>query len=325
MLVHTGQSFDTNMSEVFFSELNIRLPDYRLEVKSDSLAEQMGKLFTGIETVISKEKPDRMLVLGDTNSAYACAFMAARMGVKVYHMEAGNRSFDRTMPEEINRGNIDHSSDIHLPYTERARANLLREGIASDKILVTGNPIYEVMQAVRERLSDKAFKELNLEPRKYILVTAHRQENVDNPRRLFEIIKTCAALKLNYRVPVIFSRHPRTKKRMEGFNGNGLTYHEPFGFLDFLTLEQNALCVLTDSGTVQEECCIYKVPCVTIRNNTERPETLECGGNILSGVDQDDIIRAVKVVLSQQADWQPPAEYLAPNVSDKIVRIVAGY
>ncbi len=321
ILVHTGQNFDKNMSQVFFDELKLREPDYYLGVASETMAEQIGKIFAGVEKVILKEKPDRLLVLGDTNSALS-AFIARRMGIPVYHMEAGNRCFE-DMPEEINRRVIDHSSDIHMPYTERSRANLLREGIASNTIFVIGNPIYEVLHSYRWKSS--VLKELKLFEGEFILVTAHRQENVDNRHRLLSLLTACSELTKEYKV--IFSRHPRTEKMMQkyGMDFPSITFHQPFGYFDFLALEGTAACVITDSGTVQEECCILKKPCVTIRDTTERPETIECGSNILSGVETDSILRCVKLALSRDTYWQSPSEYLVPNVSDKVVNILMGY
>ncbi len=299
ILVHTGQSYDANMSQIFFDELGLREPDYYLGVASETIGQQIGKIFTGIEEVLLKEKPDKLLILGDTNSALS-AFIAKRTGIPVYHMEAGNRCFEKHMPEEVNRRVIDHSSDVHMPYTEGSRANLLREGIASNTIFVTGNPIYEVLHNYHWKSS--ILNELELEKDSFILVTIHRQENVDNKTRLLSLLGACSQLTDKYKV--IFSRHPRTKKMMELFKYDfpSITFREPFCFKDFLTLEGNAACVVTDSGTVQEECCILKIRCVTVRDTTERPETIECGSNVLSGVETKDVLRCVNLVLSRDID-----------------------
>lgn len=322
ILVHTGQSYDANMSQVFFDELELRQPDYYLEVASDSVGQQIASIMANVEEVFLKEKPDRLLILGDTNSALS-AFIAKRMGIPVYHMEAGNRCFDNRVPEEANRRVIDHSSDIHMLYTERSRANLLREGIAGNQIFVIGNPIYEVLHNYHWKSS--ILREPDLEKDSFILVTAHRQENVDDRQRLISLLTACSNLTNDYKV--IFSRHPRTAKMMEkfGIDFPSITFHEPFGFADFLELERNAKCVITDSGTVQEECCILKIRCVTIRDTTERPETVECGSNILSGVGVSSITKCVEIALSRDIDWQPPPEYLVPNVSDKVVNLIMGY
>lgn len=320
ILVHTGQSFSENMSDVFFDDLNIRKPDEQLSIGGDSPANQLGKLFTGIEQLIYHHEPDRFLILGDTNTAMS-AIVAKRMKVPVYHMEAGNRCFSDDVPEEVNRRIIDHASDVHLAYTERARANLLREGIASHKIFVTGNPIWEV---IKDLPQTGVLKDLNLMNKKYFLVTAHREENVDNEYRLICIANSLVVIATQYEV--IFSCHPRTRKKLEaiGFAAKGVIVHEPFGLLDFLTLERNAYCILTDSGTVQEEACLFNIPCVTLRDNTERPETIECGSNFLSGVLPDTVLNGVMNVTTK-GKWEPPSEYLRDNVAQTVVNIVTGF
>jgi UDP-N-acetylglucosamine 2-epimerase (non-hydrolysing) len=324
VLVHTGQSYDYNMSGIFFNEFSIRPPDYYLEVKSDTTFEQIGKIFTGIERVLDKEKPDRMLILGDTNSALA-AYVAKRKGIPVYHMEAGNRCYSDKVPEEVNRRMIDQCSDILMPYTERSRQNLLAEHFPSNKIFVTGNPIWEVINNFKEtNVLDSLF---NVSPHNYFLVTAHRQENVEDNDRLRLLILAIVELGRNYNLPVVFSCHPRTRQRINTLciDTDGIILHDPFGMLDFLTLEHNATCVLSDSGTIQEETCLLRVPSVTIRDVTERPETVECGSNIISGVMPEDIFRCVEVALSMGTDWDVPVEYLKYNVSDTVVKIICSY
>jgi UDP-N-acetylglucosamine 2-epimerase (non-hydrolysing) len=245
-------------------------------------------------------------------------------------MEAGNRCYDDRVPEEVNRRIIDHSSDILLPYTERSRANLIREGIPDDRILVTGNPILEVISYYQDRIDKSTiFKQLKIKKGQYFLVTIHRAENVDIESRLHQILSALSALHQQYSIPVICSLHPRTWDKVHQFNidleKSGIVFHDPFGFFDFVHLEQNALCVLSDSGTVQEECCIFHVPNVTVRDVTERPETVECGSNILSGCDRDSIIRCVNIVLSQPRTWTVPPEYLNPSVSRTVIKTVCGY
>ena len=327
ILVNTRQNYDPSLNAIFFRDLGLRNPNYNLDVQT------IGGILTACEQVIYKEyllrnqKPDRVLILGDTNSGLS-AVIAKRMGIPVYHMEAGNRCFDDRVPEETNRRIIDHCSDILMPYTERSRANLLREGIASQNIYVTGNPIYEVIKHYAKQISNcKVLEELNLTPHQYFLVTAHRQENVNNRERLTDIITACSLLADEYGLPIVFSRYPNTAKKMAEWDigSDVIMFHEPFGFFDFITLQKNALCMITDSGTVQEECCILKVPNVTIRDVTERPETIECGSNMLAGVDPTKIMMAVKTQLAQKNTWQPPAGYLDKNVSDKVLRIVLGY
>lgn len=329
ILVHTGQNYDRNLNELFFEEMNLRKPNYILTCKGETLFSQVGAILSECERVINIERPDRILLLGDTNSALS-AIVAKRMGFPVYHLEAGNRCYDDRVPEEVNRRIIDHSSDILLPYTERSRQNLLREGINGEQIYVTGNPIYEVIKHYKQNIcSSDILQKLSIIKGNYFLVTMHRAENVDLQERLESLTKAFCKLSEIYQLPFIISTHPRTKIRMEQFGLNtantSLHFLEPFGFFDFITLEQNAKAVLSDSGTVQEECAIFKVPTVTLRDVTERPETLECGSNILSGADADMIIYSVKTALGLQTNWQPPAEYLTENVSNTVCKIILGH
>ncbi|MEE9614565.1 MAG: UDP-N-acetylglucosamine 2-epimerase (non-hydrolyzing) [Thermodesulfobacteriota bacterium] len=327
VLVHTGQNYDENLNEVFLDQLKVRDPDHHLGARG-SFGEQMGKILPEIERVMLSERPDRFLVLGDTNSSLA-AIMAKRLGIPVYHMEAGNRCYDDRVPEEVNRRIIDHSSDILLPYTERSRANLIREGIPGERIYVTGNPIYEVLEHFKPRIEvSTALSDLGLEEGNYFLVTLHRAENVDVEERLGKFVEAFDLLHKEYGIPVVCSLHPRTRKRLEKLKrkmGGGVRAIEPLGLFDFVHLEQRARCVLSDSGTVQEECCIFKVPAVTTRDVTERPETIEAGSNMLSGAEPESILRCVKTVLEQPRDWSPPPEYLVGDVSSTVVKIVLGY
>ena len=327
ILVHTGQNFDKNLSDVFFQQLQVRQPNYFLGIRGDSFGEQIGKIIIECEKIIRQEQPDKLLILGDTNSSLS-AIIAKRLGIPVYHMEAGNRCYDDRVPEEINRRIIDHSSDILLPYTERSRANLIREGIDGDRIYVTGNPIFEVIQYHQNKIEKSLIlNQLNIEKQKYFLVTMHRQENVDLQDRLIGILTSLEKLQEKYKIPIICSLHPRTKHWINHYNieitNKNIYFCEPFNFFDFIYLEQNAFCVLSDSGTVQEECCIFRVPNVTIRDVTERPETIECGSNILSGALPDDILRCVQIVLAQSNQWEIPKEYITSLVSEKIIKILA--
>ncbi len=327
-LVHTGQNFDPNLSDVFFAQLGVRQPDHFLGVRGATFGAQIGQIITASEEILTRVRPDRLLLLGDTNSALA-AVVAKRMGIPVYHMEAGNRCYDDRVPEEVNRRIIDHSSDVLLPYTERSRANLLREGIAGQRIYVTGNPINEVLQyhAAAINAADIHVR-LQLERGKYFLVTMHRAENVDVEARLRALVGALESLAQEYKLPIICSTHPRTEARLRehGVTANAqVQFHPPFNFFDFVALEQNAFCVISDSGTVQEECCLFKVANVTIRDVTERPETIECGSNMLSGAEPETILRAVRTVLDDQCDWTVPPEYLAAHVSQTVAKIVLGY
>ena len=329
VVVHTGQNYDPKLSDVFFDELGVRAPDSYLGVRAETFGEQVGKIMAAVEKVLQELQPERLLVLGDTNSALG-AIVAKRMGVCVFHMEAGNRCYDDRVPEEVNRRLIDHASDVLMPYTDRSRENLLREGFANDRVLVIGNPIYEVITIHDEeiRRSD-VLDRLGLEVQGYFLVTMHREENVDDEARLRSLVSALELLGREHGLPIICSTHPRTRKRMESFgvtaDGLGLTFAEPFGFPDFIALERSAFCVLSDSGTVQEECSIHRVPNVTVRDVTERLETIECGSNILSGVEPESVLACVRAVTRRQPAWTPPPEYLRKEVSATVVRIVLGY
>jgi len=328
ILIHTGQNYDPNLNDIFFQQLGVRTPDEFLDAKGP-FGEQIGIILSKIERILVAEKPDKFLVLGDTNSALA-AIIAKRLGIPVYHMEAGNRCYDDRVPEEVNRRIIDHSSDVLMPYTERSRQNLLAEGIPGRRIYVTGNPIWEVIQYHSEQIKDSnALQQLSIEPENYFLITLHRAENVDIEPRLRMFAAAMESLQNKYQLPIIVSTHPRTRNRLEAFGVNlensQIRFMEPFGFFDFVLLEQQARCVLSDSGTVQEECSIFKVPNVTLRDVTERPETVECGSNILSGAEPESILRCVDIVLAQEPSWSPPVEYLAENVSQTVVKILTGY
>jgi UDP-N-acetylglucosamine 2-epimerase (non-hydrolysing) len=329
ILVHTGQNYVPNLSDIFFRELGIRKPDYMLECLSSSQMEEVSTILLECERVIQRERPDRLLVLGDTNSALS-AFVAKRMRIPVFHMEAGNRCYDDRVPEEVNRRVIDHCSDVLMPYTERSRDNLLREGIPSFRIHVIGNPIKEVLDyyAAFIEKSD-ILKTLDLHASNYFLVTLHRAENVDEENRLRKFLMALGSLSAEYNIPVVCSLHPRTRsqilKQSANFDVNGVRFIEPPGLFDFVCLEKHATCVLTDSGTVQEESCILGIPNVTLRDVTERPETIEVGSNMLSGAEPDSIQRCVRTTLNQNHDWLPPAEYLVPNVSRTVAKIVLGY
>ena len=328
ILVHTGQNYDATLKDAFFSQLQVRAPDHALEARG-SFGEQMAAMLPAAERLLASERPDRLLVLGDTNSGIA-AVVAKRMGIPVYHMEAGNRCYDDRVPEEVNRRVIDHSSDVLMPYTERSRQNLLAEGIPGRRIYVTGNPILEVIRHYdgQIRASD-ILARLGLASGRFFLVTMHRAENVDIEARLNGITEGLRRIRQAHAMPVIVSTHPRTRSRMQAFglrvDDAGIRFLEPFGFFDFITLERSAFCVLSDSGTVQEECAIFGVPNVTLRDVTERPETIECGSNILSGADPDRIEACARLVTSRPPAWKAPPEYLAENVSDTVVRIVLGY
>jgi UDP-N-acetylglucosamine 2-epimerase (non-hydrolysing) len=326
MLVHTGQNYDDRLSGMFFREMGVREPDVYMGVRGVGFADQIGQMLAKCEALFRAEKPDTVLILGDTNTGLA-AFVAKRMGIRVCHMEAGNRCYDDRVPEEVNRRVIDHSSTVLMPYTHRSAENLVREGIERRRIYVTGNPIKEVLDFYAPQIqAADPFTQFGVEPGKYFLMTAHRAETVDVPERLTSLIQALNDTIEKYDMPILASLHPRTADKMKAFGvGAGrISFVSPLGLFDFVRLEKEAFCVLSDSGTVQEECCIFGVPTVTMRDVTERPETMECGSNLLAGVEPDRILPAIDIAVRSAGTWTPPAEYLASNVSDIVARIVLG-
>ncbi|MEM6455655.1 MAG: UDP-N-acetylglucosamine 2-epimerase (non-hydrolyzing) [Acidobacteriota bacterium] len=326
VLVHTGQNYAVGLSDLFFEQLALRPPDHALGVRADRMGAQLGQILERTAAVLEEERPDRLLILGDTNSGLA-ALPAKRLGIPVFHMEAGNRCYDDRVPEEVNRRVIDHASDVWLPYTQRSAENLTREGVRRERIYVIGNPIYEVMTHYREAiLASDVHAQLGLDAGAYFLVTLHRAENVDDPVRLGAFVEALERLAAVYDQPVVCSLHPRTAHRMAqhdlAFGDDRVRALEPFGFFDFVALERDARCVLSDSGTVQEECCLLRVPSVTLRDVTERPETVECGSAVLAGADPDRIVMLVDRAIHRPADWTPPAEYLMPHVAQTVVNLL---
>jgi len=326
-ILHTGQHYSYNLDRILFEELELPEARYNLDIGSGTHAEETGKMLIDIEKVLKEEKPDIILVEGDTNTVLAGALAASKLHIKVGHVEAGLRSYDRTMPEEINRVLADHVSDYLFAPTAKAKENLLREGIEKGKIFVTGNTIvdavYQNLEIARRKLD--ILNKLNLNPEEHFLVTAHRQENVDIKERLKGILDGLELVYNKFSYPIIYPIHPRTKKKIREFGlevPKGVELIEPLGFLGFLQLEANAKLVLTDSGGVQEETCILKVPCVTLRDNTERPETLEVGSNVLAGVNQNKILEGVKFMLSKERNLENP--FGDGKAGEKIVRILKG-
>ncbi len=329
VLVHTGQNYDDRLNGLFFREMRIREPDHYMGVRGATFSEQVGQILSKAEALFLEHRPDRLLVLGDTNSGLT-AIVARRLGIPVFHMEAGNRCYDDRVPEEVNRRVIDHSSSVLLPYTNRSRENLLREGIDGARIFVTGNPIRQVLNRYSEDIAaSDVLSRLELANGKFILVTMHRAENVDRPDTLNDLVEGLRRVAAIRGFPVICSFHPRTRSKVEQFgvdiSGDLLRFVQPLGFFDFVRLEQTAFCVLSDSGTVQEETSIFRRPNVTIREVTERPETVECGSNFLSGTDPGEIVRAVEFVTARGTAWTPPAEYEATAVAETVCRILLGF
>ncbi|WP_412740723.1 non-hydrolyzing UDP-N-acetylglucosamine 2-epimerase [Krasilnikovia sp. MM14-A1259] len=326
VLVHTGQNWDPMLSDVFFDELELRRPDRFLGVDTSSLGTVLGGVLAGIEQAITEERPDALLVLGDTNSCIA-ALMARRMKVPVYHMEAGNRYFDLNVPEETNRRMVDHVSDFNLVYTEHARRNLLAEGLHPRRIMHTGSPMREVLEHYRPKIdASTVLRRLELEPGGYFLVSAHREENVDDPVRLGRLVSCLRAVRDEWDLPVLVSTHPRTRKRLEQRADDpstleGIVLHDPFGFPDYVRLQLSARCTLSDSGTVSEESAILRFPAVLLRDSTERPEALESGSIVLSGLGAEDVLDAIKTRTGPD-DRDCPADYEVTDTSTRVVNAV---
>lgn len=322
-VLHTGQNYDPTLNDIFFNDLGLRKPDVILDTKGTT-AEQIGKMFVGVEQYLQEFNPDKVLILGDTNSGLA-AIICERLGIPVYHMEAGNRCYDLKVPEEKNRKIIDAVSSINLPYTELSRQNLLREGAANNKVFVTGNPIKEVIDFYEDKINGSAIlKTLNLEQNNYIIATAHRAENVDVDERLINIFKSFEEISKEHKI--VFSCHPRTRQKLEKFNilvdNPNIIITEPLGFFDFVKLEKNAYMAISDSGTVQEEMCLFGIPTITIRDTTERPETVWCGSNIVSGLTLENIISCYASAKLINKNWQIPVEYNKTNVSDTVINVL---
>ncbi|NYT16304.1 MAG: UDP-N-acetylglucosamine 2-epimerase (non-hydrolyzing) [Methanomassiliicoccales archaeon] len=325
ILLHTCQNFDRHLSDIFFEELGVRAPDIKLDIQETRAMDQIGRIISGVDRAMEEHEPDRLLILGDTNSGLS-AICAKRRGISVYHMEAGNRCFDDRVPEEVNRRVIDHSSDVLMPYTERSRFNLINEGIPSNRIFTIGNPIKEVLDYYSDEVeSSNSLDSYSVARGEYFLVTLHRAENVDVEKRLLNMVKSLKRIHQEYQMPVIWSVHPRTRDKLGKLPveiGEGVILTEPLGLFDFVNLEKNARCVLSDSGTVQEECCIFGIPNVTLRDVTERPETMDVGSNILAGDDEISILRSVRIAIEQGTDWIIPNEYEYQNVSRTVLKII---
>lgn len=328
IIVNTMQNYDYKLNDVFFEELRLRKPDVQLDTKSNSFGEQIGVMFREIEIAFKKYEPDSVLILGDTNSGL-CAIVAERMGIPVYHMEAGNRCFDNSVPEEVNRKAIDAISSYNLPYVNGSRENLLAEGVDKRRIFLCGNPIAEVLEDYRYKIKAKEsviMESLEIKKHEYFLATFHRAETVDVKARLITLLQGLKRIGEKNSLPVICSVHPRTRARLDGLKldlGKFIKLSEPFGFFDFVCLERNAKCILTDSGTVSEEACLMNVPCVIVRDVTERPELIRCGSAMLSGVHVKGIEDCTKL-MQGRSRWYPPSGYACDDVSQKVVQFILG-
>ncbi len=331
ILVHTGQNYDYLLNEVFFEDLGLRAPDHYLASVGSNLGETMGNIISKSYDVLVKEKPDALLILGDTNSALA-AISAKRLKIPIFHMEAGNRCFDQNVPEEINRKIVDHISDINLPYTEHSRRYLLSEGIRKEHIFVTGSPMREVLEQHKEAIAkSEVLKALNLQPNRYILVSAHREENIDIEENFISLMNAINAIAERYQLPVIYSTHPRSMKFIEQRN---FVFHplvrnlKPFGFLDYNKLQMNAYCVLSDSGTLSEESAMLGFAGILLRTSTERPEVLDKGTVVVGGIKGNEIEQAIELALAIKENNEPSAlipDYTDINVSIKVVKIIQSF
>ena len=332
VLVHTGQNYDYELNKVFFDELDIRKPDYFLDAALPSASATIGNLIIKVDEVLEKEKPEALLVLGDTNSALA-VIPAKRRKIPIFHMEAGNRCYDQRVPEETNRRIVDHTSDINMPYSTIARDYLIGEGYPAEQIIKTGSPMYEVLDFYKTKISGSdALKRMGLDDYKYFVVSTHREENVDSEVRLRKIASTLASVAEKYKFPIILSTHPRTQKRLDAY---GITLHplvrplKPLGFIHYVKLQQNAFCVISDSGTVTEESSILNFPALNLREAHERPEGMEEGAVIMTGLSEKRVLEAIPVAISMKRGLvrsiQIVEDYYAPGVSDKVVKIILSY
>lgn len=331
ILVHTGQNYDYTLNQVFFEELELREPNHFLEAVGKDLGETMGNIIAKSYEVLAKEQPDALLILGDTNSCLA-AVSAKRLKIPVFHMEAGNRCFDQNVPEEINRKIVDHVSDVNLPYTEHSRRYLLDEGFKKENIFVTGSPMREVLEQYEDKINTSdALTTLNLESNKYILVSAHREENIDIEDNFNSLMNAINEIAEKYQFPVIYSTHPRSWKKIEerSFEFHPLVKQlKPFGFFDYNALQKNAFVVLSDSGTLSEESSMLKFPGVLIRTSTERPEVLDKGSVIVGGIKYDNLVQSVELARAMQNNNEPmidAIDYKDTNVSQKVVKIIQSY
>lgn len=329
-LVHTGQNYDYTLNQIFFDDLELRQPDYFLDVVGENLGETIGNVVAKSYNVLVKENPDAILVLGDTNSVL-CTIAAKRLKIPIFHMEAGNRCFDQNVPEEINRKISDHISDINITYTEHSRRYLLSEGFRKDHVFVTGSPLFEVLYKNKANIEkSNVLEKLRLSKGKYFVVSAHREENIDLGDNFLKLAGALNAVAEKYYFPIVFSTHPRTQKQIEK---KGIKFHSlitnmpPFGFFDYVNLQKNAFCVLSDSGTISEESAMVGFPAVSIRTSTERPEAIDVGSIVLGGITKEEVLNAIDICINTYdgENLILPVEYKVKDVSSRIIRVVQSY
>lgn len=331
ILVHTGQNWDYTLNQIFFEDLGLREPDHYLDAVGGDLGETIGNIIAKSYKILEQEKPDALLILGDTNSALS-AIPAKRLKIPIFHMEAGNRCFDENLPEETNRRIVDRISDVNLCYSEHARRYLNAEGVARERTYVTGSPMAEVLTANLEKIENsKVLDDLGLEKKGYILLSAHREENIDDEKNFFSLMNAVNAMAEKYDMPVIYSTHPRSAKFIEV---RGFKFHhhvrslKPFGFSDYNNLQRNAFCVVSDSGTIPEEAAYFKFPAVSIRTSTERPEALDKGNFVIGGISTEQVLQSVDLVVTMNENGDlgvPVPDYVDENVSVKVVKIIQSY
>ncbi len=330
-LIHTGQNYAYTLNEIFFNDLELRKPDCFLGVVGNNLGETIGNVISKSYNLLVEKKPDAVLILGDTNSALV-AISAKRLKIPIFHMEAGNRCFDENLPEEINRRIVDHISDVNLPYSEHARRYLFSEGIKKEQIYVTGSPMAEVLKANADKINNsKVLAELGLHKNKYILLSAHREENIDNEKNFFELMHAINELAENYKMPLIYSLHPRSEKIIKERNFKFSSFVktlQPFGFSDYVNLQMNSYCVVSDSGTLAEESAILHFPAVSIRTSTERPEAMDKASFVIGSISKKSLLQAVDIVVEMQRNKENfinVPDYSDENVSTKVVKITQSY
>lgn len=332
VIVHTGQNYDYELNEIFFTDMELRKPDYFLNVDTSSLEASVGEIIRKSGEVLRKENPDAVLVLGDTNSCLA-AYMAKRMHIPVFHMEAGNRCFDFNVPEEINRRIIDHIADFNLVYTEHARRHLISEGLPHRRIYLTGSPMKEVLNYYLPKINlSQALENLSLKSKNYFLVSTHREENVDNQDNLNKILYVLNKIAEDYSLPIIVSTHPRTRKRLENMTGEEINpliqFLKPFGFSDYVNLQMNALCTISDSGTISEESAILNFPAISLRQSMERPEAQDSGTIVLTGFEPDVVMNCIQIVIKEFEETNGytriPDDYSIDNTSWRVLKLISG-